>query len=133
MNTIFGVLQIISVSNRPTGCKLLNGKFVVCGRLNVCVCVCVCVKLLQSCPALCDPMDCSLPVSSVYGDAPGKNTGVACHDLLQGIFLTQRLNLCLLHLLNCQAGSSPLVPPGKPRLNNDSQNIQVLISETYKP
>ena len=27
---------------------------------------------------------------------PGKNTGVGCHFLLQGIFLTQGLNLCLL-------------------------------------
>ena len=27
------------------------------------------------------PMDCSLPVSSVYGDSPGKNTGVAYHAL----------------------------------------------------
>ena len=29
--------------------------------------VCVCVKLLQSCPTLCNPMDCSLPGSSVHG------------------------------------------------------------------
>ena len=29
----------------------------------------------QSWPALCDPMDCSLPGSSVHGDSPGKNTG----------------------------------------------------------
>ena len=33
-------------------------------------------KLLQSCPALCDPMDCSPPGSSVHGNSPGKNTGV---------------------------------------------------------
>ena len=39
-------------------------------------------KLLQSCPTLCDPMDCSLPGSSVYGDFPGKNTGMGCHFLL---------------------------------------------------
>ena len=39
----------------------------------------------QSCPALCDPMDCSPPVSSVHGDSPGKNTGMGCHVLLQGI------------------------------------------------
>ena len=26
-------------------------------------------------------------------DFPGKNTGADCHFLLQGIFLTQRLNL----------------------------------------
>ena len=30
---------------------------------------------------------------------PGKNTGVSCHVLLQGIFLTQELNL---HLLHCR-------------------------------
>ena len=32
----------------------------------VSVCVCVCVYA-QSCPTLCDPMDCSLPSSSVHG------------------------------------------------------------------
>ena len=30
---------------------------------------------------------------------PDKNTGVGCHALLQGIFLSQGWNLCLLHLL----------------------------------
>ena len=30
-------------------------------------------------------------------NSPGKNTGVGCHSLLQGIFLTQGSNLCLLH------------------------------------
>ena len=30
-------------------------------------------------------------------DFPGKNTGVGCHSLLQGIFLTQGWNLGLLH------------------------------------
>ena len=29
--------------------------------------VCVCAKLLQSCPTLCDPMDCNPPGSSVHG------------------------------------------------------------------
>ena len=33
----------------------------------LCVCVCVYAKLLQSCPTLCDPMDCSLPGSSIHG------------------------------------------------------------------
>ena len=33
----------------------------------VCVCVCVCVLVAQSCLTLCDPMDCSLPGSSVHG------------------------------------------------------------------
>ena len=43
----------------------------------------------QSCPTLCDPMDCSPPGSSVHRDSPGKNTAVGCHALLQGIFPTQ--------------------------------------------
>ena len=30
-------------------------------HIRVCVCVCVRVKVTQSCPTLCDPMDCSLP------------------------------------------------------------------------
>ena len=48
--------------------------------------------IAQACLTLCDPMDCSPPGSSVHGDCPGKNTGVGCHALLQGIFLTQGLN-----------------------------------------
>ena len=42
------------------------------------------------------PMDCSPPDSFVYGILH-KNTGVGCHSLLQGIFLTQGLNLGLPH------------------------------------
>jgi len=41
---------------------------------------------------LCNPMSCSPPGSSVHGDSPGKNTGVSCHVLLQGIFPTQGSN-----------------------------------------
>ena len=51
----------------------------------------------QSCPTLCDPMDCSLPGSSVHG-IPGKNTGVGCHALLHGIFPTHGSNPLLFHL-----------------------------------
>ena len=43
----------------------------------------------------------------------GKNTGMGCHFLLQRIFLTQGLNPCLFYLLNWQAGSLPLLPPGE--------------------
>jgi len=43
--------------------------------------------------------------------SPGKNTGVGCHALLQGICPTQGWNL---HLLHWQAGSLPLASPGKP-------------------
>ena len=38
----------------------------------------------QSCPTLCDPMDCIQPGSSVHGDSPGKDTGVGCHASSRG-------------------------------------------------
>ena len=44
---------------------------------------------------LCNPMDCSLPGSSVH--FPGNSTGVDCHFLLQGIFPTQGSNPGLSH------------------------------------
>ena len=48
---------------------------------------------------------------------PGNNTGVGCHFLLQGIFPTQGLNPCLLHLLHWQADSLPLSHLERPFLN----------------
>ena len=51
----------------------------------------------QLCLTLCDPMNCSPPGSSVHGASPGKNTGVGCRTLIQGIFPTQRSNAVLLH------------------------------------
>ena len=52
---------------------------------------------LQSSSILCNCKDCSPPGSSVHKDSPGKNTGVGCHALLQGIFPTQGSNLSLPH------------------------------------
>ena len=47
-------------------------------------------------------------------DFPGKNTGVGCHFLLQGILPTQGSSLCLLWLLHWQADSLPLSHLGSP-------------------
>ena len=63
--------------------------------------------------------------------SPGKNTGVGCHALLQGIFLTQESNLCLLCFLHWQVGSLPLAPPhleipDKPRQHIKSRDITLL-------
>ena len=44
-------------------------------------------------------------------DFPGKNIGIGCHFLLQGIFLTQGSNLCL---LNCRQILYPLSHQGSP-------------------
>ena len=46
-------------------------------------------SVAQSCLTLCDLMDCSPPD---YGDSTGKNTGMGCHALFQGIVPTQGLN-----------------------------------------
>ena len=67
----------------------------------------MCAKLLQWCPILCDPMDCSLPGSSVYGILQARILS-GLDALLQGIFPTLGLNLHLLCLLHWQAGSLPL-------------------------
>ena len=56
-------------------------------------------------------MDCSPPSSSVHGGSPGKNIGVGCHALLQGIFPTQGSSPGLPHcrrILHC------LSPRGSP-------------------
>ena len=63
---------------KPSPSQMIN-------RASLVVCVCL---VVQACPALCDPVHCSLPGSSVHGDSPGKNTGVSSHSLLQGIFPT---------------------------------------------
>jgi len=58
----------------------------------------------QSCPTLCNLVDCSPPGSSVLGNSPSKNTGVSCHALHQGIFPTQGSNPDLPHcrqILTC--------------------------------
>ena len=67
----------------------------------------------QPCPTLCNPMDCSPTGSSVHRDFPGKNTGVGCHALLQGIFPTQGLNQGLLH---CRQMLYSLSHQGSPRI-----------------
>ena len=75
------------------------------------------VLVTQSCPTLCDPMDCNSPGSTVHEDAPGKNTGVGCHALLQGTFPTQGSNPGLSHFRQIlyhlsHWGSQCLVPAG---------------------
>ena len=53
------------------------------------------VLVAQSCPTLCDPMDCSPPDSSVHGILQARTLQWVA--LLQGVFRTQGLNPRLLH------------------------------------
>ena len=93
----------------------------------VCVCVCVCVSVCvcaQLCPTLFDSMDCS-PSDSSPWDSPGKNTGLGCHFLLQGIFLMQGSNPCLLHLLHWEENSLPLSYLGSTTLKYKGRHLMV--------
>ena len=71
-----------------------------------------CAVLTESCPTLCDPQTAAAPRLLCPRNFSGKNTGVGCHFLLQGIFLTQGLNLRPLHLLDWQADSLSVRPLG---------------------
>ena len=75
---------------------------------------CMHAKLLHSCPAPYDTMDCSPPGTSVCGDSPGKNTEEGCHAL-QGIFPTQGSNPGLLY---CRQIFYHLSHQGSPICNN---------------
>ena len=57
----------------------------------------ICAVLSRSVMSLCNPVDSRPPGSSVHGASIGKNTGVGCHALLQGIFPTQGSNPGLPH------------------------------------
>ena len=71
----------------------------------------------QSCPNLCDPVNCNSPGISWPWDCSGQNTGVGCHFLLQGIFPIQGSNLSLLLLCYWQADSLPLSHLWTPYIN----------------
>ena len=78
----------------PTNCSQVSriDEYIKIDKFQYVLCL-----VAQSCLTLCDPMDCSPPGSSVHGDSPGKNTGVGCQALLQGVFPTQGSNPGLLH------------------------------------
>ena len=64
LNLFFDTLNITVILLRGV-CKKLGMPVVIV--YSVCVCVCVCVCVAQSCPTLCNPMDCRSPGSSVHG------------------------------------------------------------------
>ena len=94
----FSILCIIYFFWLLTSCQSLNPmlcmingfhKYTNIDHYSVCACSFISNSLrshgLQSIRLLCP------------WDFPGKNTGVGCHFLLQGIFPTQGYNSCLLH------------------------------------
>ena len=87
-------------------------------RLNcVCVCAreCMCAHA-QSCPTLCNPMDCSSSGSSVHGSLQARILEWVAISPSRGLSLdqTQGSNSNLLCLLHWQLDSLPSAPPEKP-------------------
>src|SRR5574337_1060946 len=85
-------------------------------------------KLFQSCPTLCNSMDCS-PWNS-----PGQNTGMGSLSFLQGIFPTQGLNPGLPHwrriLYQLSHKRSPSFPEEFPK---DLLHVNVVLFLMFPP
>ena len=75
------------------------------------LCKCVLNHSLKG--TLWDPLDYTHQALCPW-DFPDKNTGVSCHFFLQGIFLTQGSNPCLLHLLALAGRFFTIEPLGSP-------------------
>ena len=76
----------------------------------------------QLCLTLWQTYEPNPPGSSVHGIFPGEVTGVGCHFLLQGLFPTLGLNLCLLHLQYLAGKFFTTEPPRKP-MNSHRESI----------
>ena len=87
------------------------------------MCVCVCAQLLSQVWLFATPWTGLL----CLWNFPGKNIGVACHFLLQGIFLTQESNPYLWSLLHWQAVFTT-EPPGKPHYKMTANALYISAS-----
>ena len=74
----------------------------------------MCVSVARLCQTLCDPVDYSLPGSSIHGILLARILICGLHFLFQGFFPTQGSNPHLPCLLNWQMSSLPPGPPGSP-------------------
>ena len=91
---------------------------------------CVCAQSLQSCSTLWDPVDCSLPGSSVMGFSRQEHWGgLPCSALGDrpgpGIKLTSPTSPAL------QVDSSPTEPPGKPRVYDYLEEFMHLTGQPW--
>ena len=75
---------------------------------------CMRAKSHQSCPTLCNPMDCSPPGSSVHGILQQRILEWVATPFSRGSFWPTDRTHHLSHLLHWQASSLPLAPSGKP-------------------
>ena len=100
--------------------------------------VCVCVLVTQSCPTLCNPMDCSPPGSSVFGISQARILEWIAISSYRGSF-QPRDQTCISHIsgtgkwiLYCWGTrEAPLPPPDTVPVAMHIHSTQNLVSENY--
>ena len=90
--------------------KTMNTFYRGCGEKGTLLHCCRVCLVTQSCPTLCDPMDCSPSGSSVHGNSPSKNTIVIAMPSSRGSSQPRDRTW-----VSCTAGRLPSEPPGKPK------------------
>ena len=84
-------------------------------NLEICF-LSMCAKLLQSCPMLCDPMDCSPPGCSVHRFSRQEQwSGLPCHP--PGDLPNPGMEHASAVSPTLQVDSLPSEPPGKPSIS----------------
>ena len=111
----FQTFLVSSLKSTQPNFRILHEIILIKINLGI-SCLCRHIKSLQPCSTL--QLHGLQPARLLYSwNSPGKNTGVGCYFLLQGISPTQRSNWLLLLLLHWQADSSPLAPSENPHLS----------------
>ena len=96
--------------------------------------VCACL-VTQSCPTLCNPMDCSPPGSSVHGIFKARILEWVAISYSRGVFLTQGSNLSLASPTSAGKFFTTVLP-GKPQcsiniLSNEEKIIKLQATSTF--
>ena len=81
-NCSVSLYQLLGQKNLLQVLKIQHLKIIITGvQTSILICAVLCL-VSQSCPTLCNPMNCSPQGSSVHGDSPGKNivywSGLPC-------------------------------------------------------
>ena len=115
--SIWGILSCMYVSTCTHACTGGGGALYYMSFILL-VGIYTIVKVTQSCPTLCDPMD------WLYSpwNSPDQNTAVGCHSLLQRTFPTQGLNPGLPH---CRQILYSLCHQGSPFIQYSYKNYLV--------
>ena len=91
----------------------------------------MCAKLFQSCPVLCDPLDYSSPGFPALGILQARILEWVSMPSSKGSSRPRDRTWVRCHLL-WQAGSLPLVPPGKPKVGRGNPNKDSILLGVYK-